>query len=378
MKLIHLSDLHLGKKVNEFSMLNEQKFILGQILKIADETNPDGVMIAGDVYDKPVPPSDAVELFDDFLYELSARGLQVFVISGNHDSAERVSFGSRIFGKNGIHIAPVYDGKVESVKLHDEYGEVNFYLLPFIKPANVRRFFPDENIETYTEAVRVAIREMGVNKNERNVIVCHQFVTGAVRSDSEEISVGGLDNVDASVFEDFDYVALGHIHGAQKISRDTVRYSGTPLKYSFSECAHKKSVSVISLGKKGDVEIETIPLVPKNDMREIRGSYNEITFREFLGDQKTDDYLHITLTDEDDVPNALEKLRALYPNLMKLDYDNARTRAAGFDGEAVDTDNKNPLELFEEFYEMQNGQKMKDVQQKFVASLIEKIWEDAE
>lgn len=378
MKLIHLSDLHLGKKVNEFSMLDEQKFILEQILKIADETKPDGVMIAGDVYDKPVPPSDAVDLFDDFLYELSARGFQVFVISGNHDSAERVSFGSRIFGKNGIHIAPVYDGKVETVKLHDEHGEVNFYLLPFIKPANVRRFFPDENIETYTDALRVAIREMGVNKNERNVIVCHQFVTGAVRSDSEEISVGGLDNVDASVFDDFDYVALGHIHGAQKILRDNMRYSGTPLKYSFSECAHKKSVSVISLGKKGDVEIETIPLVPKNDMREIRGSYNEITFREFLGDQKTDDYLYITLTDEDDVPNALEKLRALYPNLMKLDYDNARTRAAGFDGEAVDTDNKNPLELFEEFYEMQNGQKMKDVQQKFVASLIEKIWEDAE
>lgn len=375
MKFIHISDLHLGKRVNEISMLEDQDFILAKIIDVVDDVKPDGVIIAGDVYDKPVPPSEAVQLFDDFLYKLSLRNLQVFVISGNHDSAERVAFGARLFGKSGIHISPVYDGKVKPVALHDTVGAVNIYLMPFVKPANVRRFFPDDNIETYTDAMRVAIREMNVNTDERNIIVCHQFVTGASRSDSEEISVGGIDNVDTDVFDVFDYVALGHLHGPQKISRETIRYSGTPLKYSFSECNHKKSVTVVEFGKKGDIKIELMQLSPKRDMREIRGTYGEITERAFLNTQNRDDFLHITLTDEEDVPNAIGVLGDLFPNLMKLDYDNTRTRTFGYDGSVADTENKSPFSLFSELYEKQNGQKMSECQEKFVSALIEKIWD---
>ena len=224
MKLIHLSDLHLGKRVNEFSMLEDQRDILKIILDIIDREEPDAVILAGDIYDKPVPPAEAVQLFDDFLYNLARRDLQIFVISGNHDSPERIAFGSRLLDRSGVHLSPVYHGEVEPVVLEDRYGPVCIYMLPFIKPTHVRRYFPDEGIESYTDAVRTAIRKMGVDRSSRNVLVTHQFVTGAARSESEETSVGGSDNVDAQVFDDFDYVALGHIHGPQNIDSERIRY----------------------------------------------------------------------------------------------------------------------------------------------------------
>ena len=234
MKLIHLSDLHLGKRVNEFSMLEDQQYILTEILHIIDEEQPDGVLIAGDVYDKTVPSAEAVALLDDFLVRLAKRDLQIFLISGNHDSPERMAFGGRLMEGSGVHLAPVYDGRVRPIPMTDAYGTVNFYLLPFVKPAHVRRCFPEREITTYTDALAAAIEAMGVDTNGRNVLLTHQFVTGAARCDSEELSVGGTDNVDVSVFDPFDYVALGHIHGPQRVGRDTVRYCGTPLKYSFS------------------------------------------------------------------------------------------------------------------------------------------------
>ena len=250
MKLIHLSDLHLGKRVNEFPMLADQRFILAQILQIIDGERPDGVLIAGDVYDKSVPPVEAVELFDDFLVQLAERKIPAFVIGGNHDSPERLAFCNRLIDASGIHISPAYTGAVQPLTLSDEYGKINLYMLPFVKPANVRRFFPEEPLESYTDALRTAIGGMHVNFAERNVLITHQFVTGAARCDSEEISVGGTDNVDSSVFDGFDYVALGHIHGAQNVSSQRVRYCGTPLKYSFSEANQQKSVTVAELKEK--------------------------------------------------------------------------------------------------------------------------------
>ena len=372
MKFLHLSDLHLGKRVNEFPMLADQKAILAQILKIADDERPNAVLIAGDVYDKSVPPVEAVELFDDFLVKLAARKLPVYVIGGNHDSPERLAFCNRLIDASGIHISPAYGGDVRPLSLADGYGKVNIYMLPFVKPANVRRYFPEEQIESYTDAVRVAISKMQVNAAERNLLVTHQFVTGAARCDSEEISVGGADNVDLSVFDAFDYVALGHIHGAQNIS-PRVRYCGTPLKYSFSEAKQQKSVTVAELKEKGTLEIRTVPLTPERDMHEIRGTYEEIASKNFYENTTyRSDYMHVTLTDETDVPDAMAKLRVIYRNLMTLSYDNTRTRARTELGAAAETERKTPLELFAEFYEKQNGAPMDEEQRAFVRELIEK------
>lgn len=379
MKLIHLSDLHLGKRVNDFSMLEDQQYILAEILQIIDREKPDGVLIAGDVYDKSVPSAEAVALLDDFLVRLSKRELRIFVISGNHDSPERMAFGGRLMERSGVHLAPVYDGRVEPVVLTDEYGPVKLYLLPFVKPSHVRRCFPEREISTYTDAVAAAIEAMGVDTTARNVLVTHQFVTGAARCDSEELSVGGTDNVDAAVFDPFDYVALGHIHGPQQVGRETVRYCGTPLKYSFSEAGHKKSVTVVELGAKGSVTIRTIPLKPLRDMVELRGTYEELTLRAFYeGTSYPRDYIHITLTDEEDIPDAVGKLRIIYPNLMKLDYDNKRTRAGIHLEGAEDVQQKSPLELLEEFYSSQNGQPMSEEQRAFARDMMERIWEENE
>ena len=376
MKLIHLSDLHLGKRVNEFSMLEDQAFILQEILRIIDEEQPQAVLLAGDIYDKSVPSGEAVQLFDGFLWELSSRKLQVFVISGNHDSPERLSFGGRLMEGSGIHLSPVYSGKVEPVVLEDAYGPVNVYLLPFLKPAHVRRYFPEEESGTYTEALGKAVEALEIHKEQRNVLVTHQFVTGASRSDSEEISVGGSDNVDASVFDDFDYVALGHIHGPQNIGSPRIRYCGTPLKYSFSEAGQQKSVTVAELKEKGTLEVAARPLTPLRDLREIRGSYLEVTAKSFYEGRNREDYLHITLTDEEDVPDGAAKLRVIYPNLMRLDYDNARTRSRNLPEGAEEPAAKPPLELFEEFYERQNNQPMTEEQIRFSRELMETIWED--
>lgn len=376
MKVMHLSDLHLGKRVNEFSMLEDQAYILKEIINIIDEQQPQVVIIAGDVYDKPVPSAEAVELFDDFLVRLSRRDLKVLVISGNHDSAERIAFGGRLMDRSGIYMSPVFNGTVAPVTLEDEYGEIHFYMLPFVKPATVRRFYPDDAIESYTDAIRAAIAHMNVDYSKRNVLIAHQFVTGALRSDSEDVSVGGLDNVDAGVFQGFDYVALGHIHRAQKCGSEYIRYSGTPLKYSFSEANDNKTITMIDIKAKGDLALSYVPLVPRRDLVEIKGTYNELTRKSYYeGTSYTEDYMHITLTDEEDVPDALIKLRVIYKNIMRLDYDNLRTRhCAEIDG-ASNIQNKTPLELFSELYEMQNGQEMSEEQVVFMTDLIEHIWE---
>lgn len=374
MKFIHLSDLHLGKRVNEYSMIEDQRFILTKIINVIDEEEPDGILIAGDVYDRTIPSEEAMQLWDDFLNRLAKRGIPVFAISGNHDSAIRFSDHSRLIENAGIHLSPVYSGKVEPITLEDEDGRLNIYMLPFIKPANVRQYFPDEKIEDYTDACRVAIEHMQVNTNERNIIIAHQFVTGATRCESEEIVVGGLDNVSGEVFDCFDYVALGHIHGKQRIGRPEVRYCGTPLKYSFSEKDHNKSVTIVEIGKKGSVKIRETELIPLHDLREIRGTYEQLTLKKNYEGTNTEDYIHAVLTDEEDIVDAIGKLRVIYKNLMKLSYDNKRTSANRVIDNAEDVEKKTPIELFEEFYEKQNNQAMSDEQKAFSVELIEKIW----
>lgn len=376
MKFLHLADLHLGKRVNGFSMLEDQAHILRQILAILDDEQPDGVLIAGDVYDKSVPSVEAVELLDGFLTELRARGVPVLLISGNHDSPERLAFGGRVMDSCGIHISPVYDGALAPVTLQDAFGPVHVWLLPFVKPAHVRRWFPDADIESYTDAMAEAIAHMDIDTAARNVLVTHQFVTGGARSGSEELSVGGTDNVDSGVFAPFDYVALGHLHGAQHIGRETIRYAGSPLKYSFSEARQHKSVTVVTLGEKGDVQVRTVALTPLRELREIRGSYDELTARSFYEHTTyRSDYLHLILTDEQDVFDAISRLRTIYPYLMTLDYDNARTRAAGGMFVPAGMERRTPLELFEALYRRQNHQPMSEVQREYIAQLMEQIME---
>ena len=387
MRLIHLSDLHIGKRVNEFSMLEDQEYILKEILGIIDDEQPDGVIIAGDVYDKSVPSEEAVKLLDSFLTSLAKRKLQVYIISGNHDSAAKLAFASSLIDLSGIHISPVYDsaqiammgdGLVRPYKLEDGKGQMaNIYMLPFVKPAMVRAVFSDEadDIKDYTDACRVAVEHMDVDEKVTNILVAHQFVTGAVRSESEE-NVGGLDNVDVSVFDSFDYVALGHIHGPQKVGRETVRYCGTPLKYSLSEANHTKSVTVVDIPENKKIEIRTVPLVPMHELREVKGTFDELMDRRNYDGTAVDDYLYVVLTDEDDVPDALGKLRTVYPNVMKLGYDNTRTRVTQTIDDGAVLEGKKPIDLFGELYEKQNNQEMSDEQRSFVQNIIDSVWRE--
>ncbi len=376
MRFAHLSDLHIGKNVNGYSMVEDQKYILNEILNIIDSKKVQAVIIAGDVYDKAVPPAEAVTVLNNFLVGLSARKLPVFIISGNHDSAERLNFGSRFFEAGNIFISPVYNGETAVKTLTDSYGEVNIYMLPFIKPAHVKSVYPKEDIVSYTDAVKVAVEKMNIDTNARNILVTHQFVTGASRTESEEISVGGSDNVDVSAFGGFDYVAMGHIHRSQKCTYETVRYSGTPLKYSISEAKDEKSLTVVDIGEKGRVEIELVPLKPLYDIKEIKGTYRQLTRKSFYENTTyTQDYMHITLTDEEDVADAIGNLRLIYPRLMKLDYDNQRTRSRAVLNEDFDVHKISPMEMFEKLYTQQNGTEMSEMQKDFVQRLIEKIWE---
>lgn len=410
MRFIHLADLHIGKRVNEFSMIEDQRYVLKQVLQLADQQvadgkGLDGVLIAGDIYDKPVPAAEAVQLLDWFLTQLANRKLPVYMVSGNHDSGERLAFGAHLLRTSRVYVESVYDGTLHSVTLEDEYGKLHIYMLPFVKPVHVRRALfreaqtinpasdtmgisaaeatedgsneEEQNkdiIATYKDAVAVVLERTELPKNDRNILIAHQMVTGAKRCDSEEIFVGGLDNIDAELFDDFDYVALGHLHGPQKVGREEVRYAGTLLKYSFSECTHKKSVTILEMKEKGNISIETIPVKPLRDMRQIEGTYEQLMSRDFYKDSNTEDYLKVILKDEEEITDVLGKLRAIYPNIMKLQYDNARTRLMQHVEDVDWKEDKQPEAYFEEFFEVQNNQSMTEEQKKLVTDLIEKIW----
>ena len=376
MKLMHLSDLHLGKRVNGFSMIPDQRHVLEQILAMAAEEKPDAALLCGDIYDKTVPSAEAVALFDTFLSRL-AQCCPVYIICGNHDSAERVAFGGRLLEKAGVYLSPVYDGKIMTVEQRDEFGTVCFHLLPFLKPVQVREWYPQASVESYTDAVRTALSGIDPEDGNRHVLLAHQFVTGSERCESEEVSIGGSDNVDAEVFTGFDYVALGHLHGAQRAGGDHIRYCGTMLKYSFSEANHHKSVTFVQLGEKGSLTISTRELTPLRDLKQIRGTYDELMSRScYYGTDLPESYLHIILTDEEDVPEALGRLRTVYPYIMKLTYDNARTRARQNPLQAEVIPETSPLELFGLLYEKQNNRPLGDDQRAYLTALIESVWKE--
>ena len=376
MRLLHCSDLHLGKRVHECSMTEEQRHILKQIASIAVAQQVDGIIIAGDLYDKLVPSIEAVGLLDEFLTSLWEQHLPVYLISGNHDSPERLSFGTQLLEQNDVYLAGVFTGKAQHLSLQDAYGALELYLLPFIKPAVVRSFYPEESIETYEDAVRVALSHSDIDPQKRNVLVAHQFVTNngrePERSDSETLSVGALDQVDVSLFDGFDYVALGHIHGPQKIGRETVRYCGSPLKYSFSEWRHKKSVTIVELKEKGIVLLEQVSLQPIHDLREIRGTLSSLLQPEVVAQGDPQDYLRVILTDEIPPYDPLGQLRQVYPNLLRLDFERNEAAAMESITAAQDVEEKTIMELFSDFYEMANDRSMNEAER----AVMEQIWKE--
>ena len=367
MRFLHLSDLHLGKRVCEFSMLEDQRYILEEILSLLDESPVDGVLLAGDLYDKPVPPAEAVRLLDWFLTQLAARKLPVFAISGNHDSADRVAFGSALLADSRVYVSPVFTGAPQPIPLQDAHGTVDVYLLPFLKPAMVRHVWPDEPIESYNDALACVLRHCVPDPGHRSVLVAHQFVAGAAACESEEPSVGGVDSVDAALFDAFDYVALGHLHRPQCVGRadGTMRYSGTPLMYSRSEMQLEKSVPLVTLGAPGEISIRTLPLHPLRALRLARGSFDEL-MRTGPADGTQEDHYFLDLTDEEDIPNAAARLRTRFPRMLALSYDNQRTRSFQEIDAPDAPEEKSPLALMMELYQLTHQHPMSEAAVRFV------------
>ena len=350
MKLLHIADLHLGKTLNDVSFLEDQVYALDQIAGIAMQEHADAVLIAGDVYQKASPPSEAMAVFDRFITQLVSRNIRVFIISGNHDSSQRISYFSSLIRESGVHVSERFEGKLQQIGLKDEYGPLTIHLLPFLKPSQVRRWLPERKITSYQDAVEAVLQESPIDPRTRNVLLCHQFITGSETSDSEEKAVGGLDNIDASVFQAFDYVALGHIHKPQRMTRDTLRYAGSPLKYSFSEVNHRKSVTLVTLCEKGDISLKTVPIVPLHDMRLVDGMLSDLMRMPY-----SEDYVWVTVHDELVPPDARLSLTTVFPNLMKFTVSNSRTK---YDVDVLareSMENKSVAELFSDFYRLQNN-----------------------
>ena len=382
MKFLHISDLHIGKSVNGFSMIAEQKNAFKQIIGYIKTENLAAVIIAGDVYDRVIPSVEAVRVFDDFLTELANENVAVLLISGNHDSPERINYASRLLSDKRIFFYGAFDGSIHKVALPDEYGEVNFWLMPFIKPTMVRGKFGENEIENYDDIIKAALDAAEIDYTARNVLVSHQFYTKAgvtpTRSESELNPVGGLDAVDAGIIELFDYTALGHLHGRQGIGSEHIRYCGSPIKYSFSEWRHEKSITLVEMGNKGELAVKYLPLIPLHDMREIKGEIDKLMSDDVSSLANKDDYLRVILTDEDEIIDPMGKLRSVYPNIMSLDFENSRT---SIDISAISSDSEtieklSAYELFGEFFLEIQGSTMSEKQAEIVRNLLERSDEE--
>ena len=380
MKLLQLADLHLGKILQEQSLIEDQEYMLKQIIEIIKRENIEVVLISGDVYDRGVPPAEAVNLLDSFLKTLIKElKIKVFMIAGNHDSKDRLAFGSKIFEDEGLYIESKYNGNLRKVELQDKYGKLNIYMLPFVKPIEVKQFFEGDLENNYNTAINEIITKELINKEERNVIMVHQFVTaGAVepeRTESEVLSLGGIENVDVSNFECFDYIAIGHVHRPQKIGRDTARYAGTILKYSFSELNHNKTVPVIELKEKGNIDIDLVKLEPLRDMREIKGPIEELIRKENYECGNTNDYIKAIITNEEPVYDAIGQIRRIYPNTLKLEFKNSKT-ANSTVKQALNLKNikqKSELELFSDFYKAQNNIDLNENETEIIKNIISEV-----
>jgi exonuclease SbcD len=378
MRFLHLSDLHIGKSVNGFSMIAEQKNTFAQIIELIKIECPTAVIIAGDVYDRAIPGVEAVRVFDDFLTGLAGTDVTVLLISGNHDSPERINYASRLLTDKHLYFYGAFDGAVRKVILSDEHGEVNFWLLPFVKPATARGMFGDKEIESYDDIIAAAIEAADIDYTARNVLVSHQFYTKSgvspIRSESELNPVGGLDAVDAGIIENFDYIALGHLHGGQAVGSEHIRYCGSPVKYSFSEWRQEKSVTLVDIGEKGSLAIKPRPIVPIHDMREIKGRIDTLMSGDVSRLADKEDYLRVILTDEDEIIDPIGKLRSVYTNIMSLDFENSRTN---IDATAITTNMEtmeklSAYELFGEFFLEVQGSTMTQEQAEIVRELLER------
>ena len=385
MKFLHLADLHLGKILQEQSLIEDQEYMLNQIIEIIKRENIEAVLISGDVYDRSVPPAEAVNLLDCFLKTLIKElKIKVFMIAGNHDSKDRLAFGSKIFEDEGLYIESKYNGDLRKVELQDEYGKLNIYMLPFVKPIEVKQFFEDDLENNYNTAINKIISKEKINVKERNIILVHQFVTAGmvepVRTESEVLSLGGIENVDVSNFNDFDYVAIGHVHRPQKIGRDTARYAGTILKYSFSEINHNKTVPIIEIKEKGDININLVQLNPLRDMREIKGPIEELIKQENYECGNTNDYIKAVITNEEPVYDAIGQIRRIYPNTLKLEIRNSKT-ISNVEEQNINLENvkkKTELELFADFYKAQNNADLDEKRTEIIKNIISEVKHEAD
>ena len=376
MKILHLADLHLGKILQEQSLIEDQKYMLNEIINIIKDENVEAVLISGDIYDRSIPSVEAVNLLDEFLKKLAKElKLKVFIIAGNHDSKERLNFGSKMFEDDGIYIETKYKGNLRKISLNDEFGKLNIFMLPFIKPIEVKQFFDEDLENNYNTAISKIIGKEKIDTNERNIILVHQFITAGTnepeRTESEVLTLGGMENVDVSNFNNFDYVAIGHVHRAQRIGRDTARYAGTMLKYSFSEVNDNKSVPIIDIKEKGNINIKLIPLKPLRDMREIKGPLEKLLSKEIYEQGNTEDYIKAIITNEEPVYDAIGKIRRVYPNTLKLEIKNSKT-INDIKIQNMNLENlkkKSELELFADFYKSQNAVELDEKQ----ISIMQKI-----
>lgn len=376
MKILHTSDLHIGKRIYEYSLISEQEFILNQIVAIAEREQPHAIILAGDIYDKSIPSAEAVALFDWFLTQLSQLGKAIFIISGNHDSAERVAFASNIMRSSNIFLSPVYNGDIKPITLYDGCTYVDIYMIPFVKPSTVQ-YYADEkvNIKSYNDAMQYIVKSLDIDTTHRNVAIVHQYITNAQRSESEDVVIGGLDNIDTTHFQPFDYVALGHLHNPQSCGEEWIRYSGSPLTYSFSEVGYSKSVTIVNIDGIQIPQINTIALHPLHPWYDLRGTYDQLTSRDYYhGTDLQEAFVRITLTDEDDIPDSMYKLRTIYHHLLELRYDNLRTRTGYVEIESEDCQNLAPIEIFNQLFEKQNGQVLSDEQRVYMESIIDRTF----
>lgn len=377
MRFFHISDLHIGKKLREKDISDDQVYILKEIIRLVDDHKPDGVLIAGDVYDRSVPPASALNIFNDFITELETRDVKVFIISGNHDSPDRLQFAKDILSKSDVYIAGSFDGHLDKVTMEDEYGKVNVYMLPFIKPSSVANFYKDEVVDSYDKALRLVIDSAKIDTDERNILISHQFVTNLGKepetSESESVRIGGLDNIEVSAFDSFDYVALGHLHKPQKVGRETVRYCGTPLKYSFSEANHTKSVTMVSMEDKGKITINKLPLTPLKDMYIIKDTLDNLLQKQEYT-QYSDQYIYAIITDEEDLFDPIGQLRSIYDNILLLEIENRKSQYINDDlAYEGDIKEKDPLELFKEFYFLQNNEEISDKQENILMKTLDQL-----
>ncbi len=380
MKILHLADLHFGKILQEQSLIEDQEYILKEIINIIKEKEIKALLISGDIYDRSVPPTEAVNLLDNFLKILiKDLKIKVFIISGNHDSKDRLGFGNKIFEDEGLYIESKYNGRLKKVRLEDEYGPLNIYMLPFIKPVEVKKFFEDDLENNYDLAINKIIEKEEIDKSERNIIMVHQFVTAGnvkpERTESEVLSLGGIENVDVSNFKSFDYVAIGHVHRPQKIGRDTARYAGTILKYSFSEINHNKSIPIIDIKEKGNITINLLPLKPLRDMREIKGPIEELIKEENYKEGNLEDYIKAIITNEEPVYDAIGKIKKIYPNTLKLEIQNSKTINSNTEQNInlEEVKKKSELELFSDFYKLQNNLELNEEQKEIVKNIISEV-----